>query len=109
MIKEYLTCILFFMTMFSTRAQAQSDSLSSARAEILPLFEAMEAAANAHDAEKHVSFYAKEPTLLFVINDRKIKGWDALLEQQRQWWQNGKTDVKYELMASRISECLLLV
>ena len=84
--------------MFSTRAQAQSDSLSSARAEILPLFEAMEAAANAHDAEKHVSFYAKEPTLLFVINDRKIKGWDALLEQQRQWWQNGKTDVKYELI-----------
>ena len=33
-----------------------------------------------------------------VINDRAIVGWDALLKQQRQWWNSGKTDVKYELM-----------
>lgn len=98
MIKTYLICVPLFITAFSTKAQGQLDSLSSARAEILPLFEAMEAAANEHDAEKHLSFYAKEPTLLFVINDREIKGWDALLKQQQEWWRNGKTDVKYELI-----------
>ncbi len=98
MIKKYLMCVLIFMMAFSIKTQAQSDSLSSARAEILPLFEAMQTAANAHDAEKHISFYAKEPNLLFVINDREIRGWDALLAQQLQWWQNGKTDVKYELI-----------
>ena len=98
MIKVYLTCFLLFMTAFLTQAQVQSDNLSKARAEILPLFKAMMAAANSQDAEKHLSFYAKEPTLLFVINDQKIKGWNTLLKQQRKWWHNGKSDVKYKLI-----------
>jgi ketosteroid isomerase-like protein len=98
MIKVYLTCSLIFMTAFLTQAQTQSDSLSKARAEILPSFKAMVAAANEHNSEKHLSFYAKVPTLLFVINDQEIKGWDALLKQQRKWWHNGKLDVKYKLI-----------
>ena len=74
---------------------AGPDDLSTAKAEILPLSEAMGAAAKAHDAEKHLSYYARDPDLLFVINDRAIVGYDALLKQQREWWQDGKTDVKY--------------
>ena len=96
--KTYLACALLIVTALTAQAQVPTDDLAAARAEILPLFEAMQAAANAHDAEKHVSFYAQGPALLFVINDRAIVGWDALLEQQRQWWQDGKTDVKYELV-----------
>lgn len=94
MIKKQLTCLLLILvTSLSAFAQGRSDELAKARTEILPLFREMQAAANAHDAEKHLSFYAREPNLLFVINDEAIIGYDALLAKQREWWRNGKTDV----------------
>lgn len=78
-----------------TIGATSADALAAARAEILPLLEAMQAAANEHDVDGHVSFYVRDPVLLFVINDQAIVGWDALRERQRQWWQDGKTDVTY--------------
>ena len=78
-------------------AGSQPGELETAKAEILPLLKEMNEAANVHDAERHVSFYARDPDLLFVIHDRAIVGWDALLEQQRVWWRDGKTDVVYAM------------
>lgn len=80
-------------------AAAQSaDDLASARAEITPLFAEMQAAANAHDTDRHLSFYVQEPSLLFIINDQRITGWEALRDKQRQWWSDGKTNVIYTQM-----------
>src|SRR5690606_4581261 len=56
---RYLACALLVMTALTAQAQVPSDDLAAAQAEILPLFEAMQAAANVHDAEKHVSFYGQ--------------------------------------------------
>ena len=75
------------------------------RAEIMPAFEAMQAAANVHDAEAHVAFIANDPALIFVINGRRIIGWDAVLEQQRKWWPEGRIpagsgkEIPYRLVA----------
>lgn len=91
-------CLLFLAPLTSPAAAQRSGDLAVAQAEILPLIQAMQAAANAHDAEKHVSYYARDPRLMFIINDRAITGYDALLEQQREWWQNGKSDVTYTLV-----------
>lgn len=92
-----LLAVLLLMPLY-TLASPRANDLAKAKAEILPHFEAMQAAANAHDAEKHISYYARDPDLLFVINDRAILGWDALLKQQREWWQNGKSDVTYTVV-----------
>lgn len=94
------TLLLLLLALAPMAGVARDDhgALAAAKAEILPLFEAMEAAANAHDAAKHVGFYARDPDLRFVINDREIVGWDALLEQQRKWWLDGKSDVAYRLV-----------
>jgi len=71
---------------------AKGDALENrVRAEILLSFKAMQAAANIHDADAHVAFYAKDPNLLFVVGDRRIVGWQALLDQQRKWWPEGRT------------------
>jgi ketosteroid isomerase-like protein len=83
-----------------TVAATSTDALAAARAEILPLLEAMQATANEHDVDGHVSFYVRDPALLFVINDQAIVGWDALREKQCQWWQDGKTDVTYRWVGS---------
>jgi ketosteroid isomerase-like protein len=96
--KTWVTCVFLLLMPLPALAATGADDLSTAKAEILPHFEAMQAAANAHDSEKHVSYYARDPDLLFVINDRAIVGYDALLKQQREWWQDGKTDVKYTVV-----------
>jgi ketosteroid isomerase-like protein len=71
------------------------NDLALARAEITPLFAEMQAAANAHDTDRHLSFYAHETSLIFVINNQQITGWEALRDKQRQWWNDGKTDAVY--------------
>ena len=76
--------------------------LAAARAAIEPTFAEMLRAANAHDAEAHLAAYAKAPALTFVVNDQVIRGWDALLAQQRVWWQNGKSDVVYAIVDSAL-------
>ena len=77
---------------WTSAAAAQPDLSERVRAEIMPSFEAMQAAANAHDVEGHVGFLANEPDLIFVINYRRIIGWQSVLEQQRKWWPNGRID-----------------
>lgn len=91
-----MTRWLVLTLLIPAAAAAQSaDDLASARAEITPLFAEMQAAANAHDTDRHLSFYAREQSLLFIINDQRIIGWEALRDKQRQWWNDGKTDVIY--------------
>ena len=80
-------------------ARAEGDGTSSdskVRAEIMPSFEAMQAAANVHDTDAHVAFIAKDPQLIFVIGDRRIIGWQAVLDQQRKWWPGGRIDPRTE-------------
>jgi ketosteroid isomerase-like protein len=93
------TCFKFLLLLLipstSLFADRKEDDIAAARAEIAPLFAEMQAAANAHDTDRHLAFYVREPTLLFVLNDQSIVGWEALREQQRQWWNDGKTDVVY--------------
>lgn len=79
-------------------AEALPDSsLAEARLEIEPLFERMQTAANAHDVDGHLAAYVRDSTLIFVFNDRVIRGFAALREQQRQWWRGGNTDVAYRV------------
>ena len=68
---------------------------ASPRAEIEPLFEAMQAAANVHDVEAHLAPMLRDPSLVFLINGLEINGWAGVRDQQRKWWPEGKTDVRY--------------
>ena len=60
------------------------------RAEIMPLFRRMQAAANVHDADAHLAYYMRGPSLTFIANGTVIRGWDNLVAQQRTWWSGGK-------------------
>jgi ketosteroid isomerase-like protein len=92
---SFLCSLLSLTIAASVQAAEPDNALEAARAEIAPLFAEMQAAANAHDTDRHVAFFAREPSLLFIINDDAIIGWEALREKQLQWWNNGKTDVVY--------------
>ena len=102
MLKTLATCGVLLLAPVAARAQAgqapPARDLAAARAEILPLFREMQAAANVHDAERHMAFYVHDSSLVFVINDEAIVGYDALLARQREWWRNGTSDVSYTLV-----------
>jgi len=67
-------------------------------AQIQALITAMEAAANAHDADGFLEPFLHDSSLVFVINGEIIHGWDALHAAQLKWWNNGKSDAVYTQM-----------
>jgi ketosteroid isomerase-like protein len=83
-----------------------TEALAEARSAIVPLFERMQTTANAHDVDGHLAAYARDSTLLFVINDQAIRGFTALHDQQTKWWQGGKTDVAYRVEGEPIYRML---
>jgi uncharacterized protein (TIGR02246 family) len=70
----------------------------SPSAEVARLLAQMGAAANAHDVERHVGFYAHDPSVILIFNGEEIVGWEAIRDKQREWWKNGTTDVVYTML-----------
>lgn len=58
----------------------------------------MGAAANAHDVDKHVGFYAHDSSTVLIFNGEQITGWDSIRAKQAEWWNGGKTDVVYTVL-----------
>jgi hypothetical protein len=53
----------------------------------------MGAAANAHDVERHVGFYAHDSSVISIFNGQATIGWDAIRENQDRIWRSGKSVV----------------
>ena len=69
----------------------------AASAEVALLLAEMGHAANAHDVERHVGFYARDLSVTFIFNGQLTVGWEAIREMQREVWRNGKSDVVYTM------------
>jgi ketosteroid isomerase-like protein len=63
--------------------------------DIQTLWDGMQAAANAHDTERFLAPFRHDENLVFAIDGKLIRGWDALHAQQLIWWQNGKASGVY--------------
>jgi hypothetical protein len=59
-----------------------------ASAEVAPLLAEMAAAANAHDVERHVGFYAHDDSVVFIFNGNPTVGWEAIRDKQREGLEN---------------------
>jgi hypothetical protein len=89
-----LLCIAGSESVWATDAEANSDSVS---AEVAPLLAEMGAAANAHNVDRHVGFYAHDSSVVFIFNGEPTVGWEAIREKQREVWRNGTSDVVYSM------------
>lgn len=71
--------------------------------ELRPLLDEMIVSANAHDSDRFMALYQKSPSLTISFDDMVMTGFDAILAQQREWWENGKaTPIYAELVPTRI-------
>ena len=84
------------LVVVSIATAAQADTVLEPRAEVAAALKGMGDAANAHDAERHVGYYAHTPGVTLIVDGEPIVGWNAILSKQKEWWQNGKTDVVYQ-------------
>ena len=75
-----------------------SSELGIFQQQVVPLLAEMEASANAHDTDRHLAAYSKDSALTFIINGEIIRGWEALRQRQRQWWNDGKATGVYEYL-----------
>ena len=74
-----------------------AEPLSGARADVAAALQGMGDAANAHDVERHVGYYAHIPGVTLIVDGEPLVGWATIRDKQKEWWNNGKTDVVYEL------------
>jgi ketosteroid isomerase-like protein len=79
-----------------SRAQASSATEQSVQKQLEPLMAQMLAAANAHDTDRFMALYLRQPSFVFTFNGMIINGWEAARTQQLKWWNNGKSDVVYK-------------
>jgi uncharacterized protein (TIGR02246 family) len=96
---KYQVAVLLFSIVGSQLAWAVDAVTNSnaASAEVAPLLAEMGAAANAHDVERHVGFYAHDASVVFIFNGEPTIGWEAIREKQREVWKNGTSDVVYTM------------
>lgn len=81
-----------------TSESAMSFEPGAFQQQVAPLLAEMEASANAHDTDRHLAAYARDPALTFIINGEIIRGWDSLRERQRQWWNERTATGIYEYL-----------
>ena len=79
-----------------------SSELGIFQQQVAPLLAEMEASANAHDTDRHLAACSRDAALTFVFNGEIIRGWEALREKQRQWWQDGRATGVYEYLGEPI-------
>jgi uncharacterized protein (TIGR02246 family) len=94
---QVIALLLFIAGSESVWAGDAAAYSNAASAEIAPLLAEMGAAANAHDVERHVGFYAHDASVVFIFNGEPTIGWDAIREKQREVWKNGTSDVVYTM------------
>jgi ketosteroid isomerase-like protein len=77
-----------------------ADAPLEPRAEVAAALKGMGDAANAHDVERHVGYYGHIPGVTLIVDGEPLVGWDTIRDKQKEWWNNGKTDVVYRLQGA---------
>lgn len=90
---------ILFATVVMTSACTTTRAIDNASTAVSSSLAQMGAAANAHDVDKHVGFYAHDSSTVLIFNGEQIVGWDSIRTKQAEWWNGGKTDVVYTVLA----------
>jgi ketosteroid isomerase-like protein len=86
--------------MLLVEADLRADSPPEPRAEVAAALKGMGDAANAHDVARHVGYYARTPDVTLIVDGEQLVGWNTIRDKQAEWWNNGKTDVVYQLQGA---------
>jgi hypothetical protein len=89
-----------FLALSLVGPNSYADAPLESRAEVAAALKGMGDAANAHDVERHVGYYARIPNVTLIVDGEPLVGWNTIRDKQKEWWNNGKTDVVYQLQGA---------
>ena len=92
-----LPFVLFSLVSVHARAVELPRSVPD---ELNPLLEEMLSAANAHDTNRFMAAYVPDESLIVTFDDMTMRGWNAVRDQQLEWWDGGKSDAVYSLRSA---------
>lgn len=95
--KALLLAVLFCLSASSTGAALAGPAASSTEQQLRLLMNEMLEAANAHDTDRFMAVYERSPALMLTFDDQTLTGWQAIRDQQLQWWNEGASDAVYRL------------
>jgi ketosteroid isomerase-like protein len=95
-----LRLLVALLAVFLGHPDSRADAPLGARAEVAAALKGMGDAANAHDVERHVGYYARTPDVTLIADGEPFVGWNTIRDKQKEWWNDGKTDVVYELQGA---------
>jgi len=95
--KAVLLAVLLCVGASSGGTAWAASSASSTEQQLRLLMNEMVEAANAHDTDRFMALYERSPALLLTFDDQTLVGWQAVRDQQLQWWNDGATDAVYRL------------
>jgi ketosteroid isomerase-like protein len=91
---------LAFLALSLVGPDSRADAPLEPRTEVAAALKGMGDAANAHDVERHVGYYARIPNVTLIVDGEPLVGWNTIRDRQQEWWNNGKTDVVYQLQGT---------
>jgi ketosteroid isomerase-like protein len=94
---KYGLCFAVMLLVGLVHRDFAADAATDPRAEVAAALKGMGDAANAHDVERHVGYYAHIPNVTLIADGEPLIGWEAIRDKQQEWWHNGKTDVVYQI------------
>jgi len=56
----------------------------------------MMSAAGKLDADEFMRSYWQSPALAITFDGETLRGWDAILSEQRKWWSDKNSGIKFE-------------
>lgn len=56
----------------------------------------MMSAAGKLDADEFMRSYWQSPSLAITFDGETLRGWDAILNEQRKWWSDKNSGIKFE-------------
>ncbi len=95
-----LQLFLAILALFLIDPYLRADAPLEPRAEVAAALKGMGDAANAHDVERHVGYYARIPGVTLIVDGEPLVGWNTIRDKQEEWWNKGKTDVVYQLQGA---------
>lgn len=93
-----ISLLLLTVCMFvASHAAAEQPEASQ---QLQPLLDEMLLAANAHDTDRFMALYDNSPALVLTFDDTTLRGWQAIRDQQLEWWNGGTSDAVYRLRSA---------
>ncbi|PZU06041.1 nuclear transport factor 2 family protein [Sphingomonas sp.] len=89
------TAAIILLLSASSIAHAAESPSQPAEAQVRMAIADMKDAADNLDADRFMIWYSNSPTLTITFDGQTMRGWQHILDQQREWWRDKNAGISF--------------